>query len=278
MTIPKEYYVEKEINEQINKQYSYVYRCDGHNLRVVLNIIAKNNRKFDKILLFMPSTKDLTEEAIDLLPDNVSVRISGAYTLEYLSSLDDYEQYPTKTIYNKAELKAIIRKFNEMEAGIKPEWNNSLKAIYLYEMLKQNIASYNLVFKEIAHNTDSLKCLLTGNFNDLSIAFVLQELMTRNGISCTLMKGTEKIKVNNKNVSIPYNWNIITIGGKNVLIDLAEDVQNFSKGIDSINGFGGKLVNNYTPNYNEQIQKRCKRINPEQVANALNTIKGSLNR
>ena len=226
----------------------------------------------------MPSTKDLTEEVIDLLPDNVSVRISGAYTLEYLSSLDDYEQYPTKTIYNKAELKAIIRKFNEMEAGIKPEWNSSLKAIYLYDTLKQNAACYNLVFQEVAHNTDSLKCLLTGNFNDLSIAFVLQELMTRNGISCTLMNGTKKSKCNNKNTFETFNWNIITIGSKNVLLDLAEDVQKFDKGIDSTLGFGGNLVSDYIPNYNEQIQKRCKRINPEQIVNALNTIKGSLNR
>ena len=253
-----------------------IYKCDSNNLKQTLDMILQRHST-ERMLIELPSTVGLTDEIINALTDNIDVRVIGGLTDEYSKShkgeySDALDFLREKATYSKQELKEIMKKFNEIESHINPQWNDYEKALYLYEYVK-----YNIVYRKNRDiSTDGKSMDMVGNvnrtrtwdsliglINQLStcsgFAHIYQELCTRQNISCVKVGG--KYCAGREG---DHAWNIITINGKNILVDAIWDAQEFEKGNDVTTGFG--LLNSdkkYNPRSHHELHNNLSIINPE---------------
>ena len=222
----------------VNKTYTgyhKLFKANEQSLDFQINkLLATDDGT--KTLLELPNSKGLTNELIDKLPDNVSIRITGGYTEEYLNTLikpNGSLSRETAT-YSKDELKKIMSTIEEIESHINPEWNEYQKSLYLYDYMKKNTL-YRLP-KEIegllaeqgvrSKHYDSLTSLTDKISTCNGYAFTFKELCERQGITCYHVKSKR------------HAWNILEIDGKPFMVDIINDSIDYEKGIDVTTHFG----------------------------------------
>ena len=238
-----------------------VYKPNANELEQTLNNIIQSGTS-DRVLIELPNTTSLTHSIIDKIPENVEVRIDGGLTEEYAKSVknEHMDYLREKATYSKEELINILNKIETIENGIDPSWNSYEKALYLYEYMKTDI-----VYREPQQVGDIGSTYLrtrtwdtlTGLTNQLSTcngySHIYTELCTRQGIEC------------NQVASNSHAWNIITIDGKNFLVDIIWDSIESEKGINETNNFGNKPLKWHTPKCYVDKSKNLSFLNQEWV-------------
>ena len=265
-----------------------IYKCDANNLKQVLSQILQQQSS-ERILIELPNTVGLSDEIINALTDNIDVRVIGGLTEEYSKShrsehSDALDFLREKATYSKQELQEIMGKFKEIESHIDPRWNDYEKALYLYEYVK-----YNVVYRtnrQIAPDGKTMDQLgntnrtrtwdsLIGLTNQLStcsgFAHIYQELCARQNITCAKVGG--KYCTGREG---DHAWNIVTIDGKNLLVDAIWDAQEFEKGNDVTTGFGlSNSDKTYSPRSHHELHQNLSTISPEWIR--MTSQKGSAN-
>ena len=283
----------RKVFDEANTYQAYnpnnVYKCDVNNLKQVLSQILQQGSS-ERILIELPSTVGLSDEVINALTDNIDVRIIGGLTDEYAKShksehSDALDYLREKATYSKQELQEIMGKFKEIEAHIDPQWNDYEKALYLYEYVK-----YNVVYRKNREQAPDGKPMdqqgnvnrtrtwdsLIGLTNQLStcsgFAHIYQELCTRQNISCVKVGG--KYRTGREG---DHAWNIITIDGKNFLVDAIWDAQEFEKGNDITTGFGLSNSNGtYSPRSHHEMHTNLSTISPEWIQSIAKKVSANI--
>lgn len=260
--------------EETFKAYNInnVIKGDSSNFEEMISKINPDSK--EKYLIQIPSTKGLTIDMIEKLPPNTDVRVIGGLTEEYAKSTAyNWDNLRENATYSKSELIDILKKIEEIEKGIDPNWNDYEKALYLYEYLKYDITYRTTESKgndgkplDIRGNTNRTRTwdTLIGLTNQLStcsgFAHIYQELCTRQGIECDKIGG--KYLLNGEG---SHAWNIITINGQNFLVDTIWDAQDYEKGIDHVTAFGNADSNKYIALCSKDKQQNLSKINPDWI-------------
>ena len=260
-----------------------IYKCDANNLKQVLSQILQQQSS-ERVLIELPSTIGLSDEIINALTDNIDVRVIGGLTDEYAKSHKDsdaLDHLREKATYSKQELQEIMGKFKEIESHIDPQWNDYEKALYLYEYVK-----YNVVYRKNREQAPDGKWMdelgnanrtrtwdsLIGLTNQLStcsgFAHIYQELCARQNISCVKVGGKYC-----KGREGDHAWNIVTIDGKNLLVDAIWDAQEFEKGNDTTTGFGlSNSDKTYSPRSHHEMHTSLSTISPDWIQAAVKKV------
>ena len=260
-----EYPAFNESNTYAAYDANNVYKCTVDNIMQIINEIniKKSN---ERVLIEIENTVGLTDEIIKSIPDNVDVRVIGGLTEEYARShKNQYMDYlREKATYSRDELQQINNKFKEIESKIDPKWNDYDKALYLYEYMK-----YNIVYRKGLDGFGNMSRTRTwdtliGLINELStcsgFAHIYQELCTRQNIKCVKTGGTCI-----RELSGDHAWNVVEIDGKNFIVDIIWDAQEYEKGKDVTTGFAPKEVSGYHPKAYREMHQNLSSISPEWV-------------
>ena len=224
------------------------------NFTKTLQDIIRNNNTGENVLLEIPNTTVINWSLIEQLPDNVRIRIDGAYIQGYLENgfKNNIEKIVMreKVTYTKDELLKIQKELEKIESGIDSNWTNYQKALYIYEYLKTNM-TYS-VPSEInkdktgnayrGRNWDSLIGLTEHLSTCSGFAFIYQELLARQGINSYVLSGKCKSNPNLRG-SGSHAWNVVEIDGKTLFVDAIWDTQLFSKGENVTEGFAFDITN-----------------------------------
>lgn len=268
---------------------SNIYKCNANNLKEILSQILQHQSS-ERILIELPSTVGLSDEVINALTDNIDVRVIGGLTEEYAKShntehSDVLDHLREKATYSKQELQEIMGKFREIESHIDPRWNDYEKALYLYEYVKCNVVyrknrelDYDGKPMDEQGNANRTRTWdsLIGLTNQLStcsgFAHIYQELCTRQNISCVKVGGKYCTKHEGE-----HAWNIITIDGKNFLVDAIWDAQEFEKGNDITTGFGLSNSNKtYSPRSHHEMHTNLSIISPEWIQTTVKKVSANI--
>ncbi len=193
--------------------------------KAVVDVINDSDRRNElgldffrkKPILYLESTKDIDEGALEFISSNVLVYIKDGVSKE-LSNNRFTQQIAL--IYEKSELLDLIKKMRSIESAIMPSWSKVQVAAYLYEYIISHIGLTNnldYVLEQKDRVTSdrmirSLRVLDTGRTDSIGVAILYKELCERNGIECEYCYGGgigEDL----------HSWNIITIDGKQYPVD-----------------------------------------------------------
>ncbi len=242
----------KKINTNlIYERYDTLYRTDASNIEKVLSQIKSQD---GRVLIELKDTTDLTTELINKIPDNIDVRISGAYTDEFLQGFKTFDgaiNSGKNTIYTKKQLLGIISEIERFEAGINPKWNEYEKALYAYEYIRDNIeyTDDSRRLKEDPSSSvrkqqfESLTSLIAGESTCQGFAFTYQELLNRMGINC--------VEIGGKNGMQQHAWNVVTIGNDTFIVDTT--YESFKSKENGKTGFGLVDYSKYSPKNNQEL-------------------------
>lgn len=270
-------------NKSVNEGKTYqayninnVFKCSGQNISDIIAKIKSSNNK-DRCLIELPNTLGLTDDILNSLPDNVDVRIIGGLTEEYSTSFknDNMDFMREKATYSKQELKSIMSEINKIESQIEPQWNDYEKSLYLYEYLKSNTvyrkdtSLENGVPLDTRGNRnrtrtwDTLMGLDTHLSTCSGFSHMYRELCVRQGIDCKQIGG--KYVTGREG---DHAWNIVTIDGKNFLVDTIWDAQEYEKGNDVTTGFGTVDLSHYSPRCYREEHSKLTSLNPNWIEEA----------
>ena len=92
-----------------------VFKCDEKNLKSTINKVKTMNQD-EKILIELPDTTLITDEILEILPENVDVSVIGGLTKEYSKSHNNgyLDFLREKATYSKGELRIIMNKIKSM--------------------------------------------------------------------------------------------------------------------------------------------------------------------
>lgn len=177
------------------------------------------------IILEIDNTVGLPSSTIDLLinlkdSNRLSFRIIGGYDDDRVKNYPNYIKMHTEdNIYSLHEIKKILTEIESIELGIKPEWDDFQKLIYLIHTLKRKIIYHP--FYEIQPSKDirSLRGLFSRKTVCAGYAMILKELCDRQKIECQYVEGCTKEEDYNKNY-LSHAWNIVKLNGYYIPIDL----------------------------------------------------------
>ena len=261
-----------EANTYSSYNQANIFKTDSNNIKSLLEQIDKINTN-EKILIELQNTIGLTDEIIDIIPNNVDIRIIGSRTEEFAKSSknQNMDYLREKATYSKKELKEIMNKIQQIEANINSNWNDYEKALYLYEYLKADIVYRTPIDKDDngmpldkngnanrARNWDTLTGLTTQLSTCSGFSHIYQELCTRQGIKCVAVAGKY-----NKGTS--HAWNIITINNNNFLVDMIFDAQEYEKGNDQTTRFCINDTSKYSPRCYIEQHFHLASIDPEWI-------------
>ena len=122
------------------------------------------------------------------------------------------EYYQRRTYYNPMELSKIIKIFQSIERGINLSWNETQKAMYVYQQICNH-----MVYSENSVNGRDCARGLSGLLYDKAVcagfAIIFKEAMDRLGIKCVY-----------QNRQHHHSWNIAYLDGAYRALDLTWDV------------------------------------------------------
>ena len=264
----------KEINTYKAYSPDNVYKCDKQNIKETIKKVLEEKSN-ERVLIEVQSSNELNDEIVNMLTDNIDVRIIGGLTDEYANSHkgNNMDSLREKATYSKEELEKLMNIFKKIEANIDPKWNDYEKALFLYEYIKYNVVyrkdsdlgpdGLNLDSRGNTNRTRTWDSLI-GLINQLStcsgFAHIFQELCARQNIKCVKVGGVYK---DGKEGS--HAWNVITINDKNYLVDSIWDAQEYEKGNDITTGFAPQSVQKYIPRAYIEMHKNLSAINPEWI-------------
>lgn len=178
-------------------------------------------------LIEVQNTSGIKSTDIQKLPQQVvGIRIAGGYNEERINNYKNYmfgnetckEFLYDSVIYSKNETINILRKMEEIEKGINPNWSDLQKIIYIHDVLKRTIM-YDPKFKEKGtKETSTLRGLLTRKGVCAGYSTTFKEMLDRQGITCHIV------------FSKDHAWNIFKLDDKYYPLDLTWNNTNFRKG------------------------------------------------
>ena len=234
--------VEQNINQKFKRGFDpslsyegfdYVVKPKASFEQALNEVIANNNGS--NIVIEINNTTELTLDLIEQIPDNVKVRVTGDYNVDFMNTFKSAQQSGNGTLrnvtYTKEQLKSIMTEIYEFEKGIDPNWSDMEKARYAYDYLKNSIEYHDV--KQI-HELSS-KEGMTGNNADRparydglvnlieksstcqGFAATYQELLTRMGIKSRIVSG-------NLNGEGQHVYNVVKIDGKTFIVDSVREM------------------------------------------------------
>lgn len=234
--------VEQNINQKFKRGFDpslsyegfdYVVKPKASFEQALNEVIANNNGS--NIVIEINNTTELTLDLIEQIPDNVKVRVTGDYNVDFMNTFKSAQQSGNGTLrnvtYTKEQLKSIMTEIYEFEKGIDPNWSDMEKARYAYDYLKNSIEYHDV--KQI-HELSS-KEGMTGNNADRparydglvnlieksstcqGFAATYQELLTRMGIESRIVSG-------NLNGEGQHVYNVVKIDGKTFIVDSVREM------------------------------------------------------
>ena len=234
--------VEQNINQKFKRGFDPSLSYEGFDYVVkpktsfeqALNeVIANNNGS--NIVIEINNTTELTLDLIEQIPDNVKVRVTGDYNVDFMNTFKSAQQSGNGTLrnvtYTKEQLKSIMTEIYEFEKGIDPNWSDMEKARYAYDYLKNSIEYHDvkqiheLSSKEgMAGNNadrlaryDGLVNLIEKSSTCQGFAATYQELLTRMGIEARIVSG-------NLNGEGQHVYNVVKIDGKTFIVDSVREM------------------------------------------------------
>ena len=234
--------VEQNINQKFKRGFDpslsyegfdYVVKPKASFEQALNEVIANNNGS--NIVIEINNTTELTLDLIEKIPDNVKVRVTGDYNVDFMNTFKSAQQSGNGTLrnvtYTKEQLKSIMTEINEFEKGIDPNWSDMQKARYAYDYLKNNIEYHDvkqiheLSSKEgMAGNNadrlaryDGLVNLIEKSSTCQGFAATYQELLTRMGIEARIVSG-------NLNGEGQHVYNVVKIDGKTFIVDSVREM------------------------------------------------------
>ena len=234
--------VEQNINQKFKRGFDpslsyegfdYVVKPKASFEQALNEVIANNNGS--NIVIEINNTTELTLDLIEKIPDNVKVRVTGDYNVDFMNTFKSAQQSGNGTLrnvtYTKEQLKSIMTEIIEFEKGIDPNWSDMEKARYAYDYLKNNIEYHDvkqiheLSSKEgMAGNNadrlaryDGLVSLIEKSSTCQGFAATYQELLTRMGIEARIVSG-------NLNGEGQHVYNVVKIDGKTFIVDSVREM------------------------------------------------------
>ena len=213
--------------------FDYVVKPKTSFEQALNEIIANNNGS--NIVIEINNTTELTLDLIEQIPDNVKVRVTGDYNVDFMNAFKSAQQSGNGTLrnvtYTKEQLKSIMTEIIEFEKGIDPNWSDMEKARYAYDYLKNNIKYHDvkqiheLSSKEgmVGNNADRLArydglvSLIEKSSTCQGFAATYQELLTRMGIDARIVPG-------NLNGEGQHVYNVVKIDGKTFIVDSVREM------------------------------------------------------
>ena len=257
------------------KKYDEILKVQSLNeytISVINSIQMAHPEK--KYLVQIPNTRHSTSQGVARLVDGVFVRVAGSYDKERLALRKGYlyadgetgRYYYDAVIYSKPEIYHITRTLEKIEEGMRGlNLSDFEKVVYLYGKLK-NYVMYDPYF-EIRGSRDvrSLRGLVSRKSVCAGFAVMFKELMDRQGIDCKYVEGLA-----NGDVNGAHAWNIVTVNGMNIPIDVTWDNSNYRSGKSDTYEFLGnnvaKFMRSHVPYQEEPTRKmRLSEIDPELV-------------
>lgn len=254
---------------------------NGVSLSEIRNLLSRYQNS--EIVLEIDNTKKLFTSNIDLLmrekeSSRILFRIVGGYDDDRVKNYpNNFRMHTEDNIYSLHETKRIIQVIEDIEAGIKPEWDDFQKLIYLIHTLKRKIIYHP--FHEIQPSKDirSLRGLLSNKTVCAGYALILKELCDRQGIECQYVEGCTKEEDYNKDY-LTHAWNIVKLNGYYIPIDLTwnagADRRGKSLSIEDIANVN-EFIKNHIPGKYEKIRdykKNLKSIDGTKMRSVNNLI------
>lgn len=258
--------------DETNANYKKVCKMPSFDSKILEHIS-------DRDLIELENTNNLTLDNLALLPDNIRVRITGGFTVEYMSGLKNPNETNLyeKCIYTKEELIQIISVINEIESNLNVGDSQYQIALKIYEYLKKNILyrvpkEYEGIKNGFGiKNRDSCFDTLIGLIKKVStcngFAFIYQELLNRQGIKAYLIGG--KYLINGEG---QHAFNAIEIDNNLFLVDIIWDAINYENGIDTTTGFGLLNKENYVFKNDVDLYDKLTNLSSDFVNQTLNEI------
>ena len=234
--------VEQNINQKFKRGFDpslsyegfdYVVKPKASFEQALNEVIANNNGS--NIVIEINNTTELTLDLIEKIPDNVKVRVTGDYNVDFMNTFKSAQQSGNGTLrnvtYTKEQLKSIMTEIYEFEKGIDPNWSDMEKARYAYDYLKNSIEYHDV--KQI-HELSSKEGMTGNNADRLArydglvnlieksstcqgFAATYQELLTRMGIEARIVSG-------NLNGEGQHVYNVVKINGKTFIVDSVREM------------------------------------------------------
>ena len=234
--------VEQNINQKFKRGFDpslsyegfdYVVKPKASFEQALNEVIANNNGS--NIVIEINNTTELTLDLIEKIPDNVKVRVTGDYNVDFMNTFKSAQQSGNGTLrnvtYTKEQLKSIMTEIYEFEKGIDPNWSDMEKARYAYDYLKNSIEYHDV--KQI-HELSSKEGMTGNNADRLArydglvnlieksstcqgFAATYQELLTRMGIEARIVSG-------NLNGEGQHVYNVVKIDGKTFIVDSVREM------------------------------------------------------
>lgn len=244
-----------------------------------------------KFLVEVQNTKGISSSQLRqlaYLKDFVKLRVAGGYDEEKVKRLKNVtyeskkngmkesgEYYTNAVIYDISEAIAILEVIEDIEKGIKNNWSDFQKVVYIYNKLKTLIMYDPKHEEKLSKEIRSLRGLITKETVCAGYALIFKELMDRQGIACEYVQGKAIVE---NNESGGHAWNIVTIGGKKYGIDLTWENGNFRAGKKTSFDYFGSGIQDFAkrhiPNTWERTQNYSQTLSTfdENIINTINAF------
>lgn len=196
---------------------------------------------------------------IKQLPDSnrFFIRIEGGYDKERIKNYPDHEAFHKyDNIYTIEETLSILEEITIIENGIKPNWSEEEKLIYIINELKNKIIYHPFHEEEKSKEIRSLRGLISGRTVCAGYALIFKEFCDRNNIECQYVEGACQKEDQKKGIR-NHAWNIVKLKGNYIPIDLTWNAGAAHRGntlstkdLANVNEF----VEHHYPGYHEKLQ------------------------
>lgn len=200
-----------------------------------------------RLLIEYPNTTSLTTSFVDSITNHkVGYRIVGGYNqtkIDYWTKrnkdnpnvrkgrykIPGLTYYEDSNIYNKSTMHDILKRIEEIESGIMPEWSDMKKTLYIYDRLREEIIYHPDYEKQESFDIRTLRGLVSKKTVCAGYAVIFKEFMDRLGIECQYVEGSSSKEKYDKGQA-NHAWNIIKIHGEYFPIDLTWDAGQYRQG------------------------------------------------
>ena len=231
--------------------------------------------QFDKKLIIdFPSTKGMTFQNLNRFSNpNLNFHIRGGYSkarANYWNRVNEKDSnkksgylgrvgvsyYEDTNIYTLDELKTIVSSMERIESGIYSKWSDIQKLLYVYDRLREEIIYHPKYEKQTSYDIRTLRGLISKKTVCAGYAMIFKEMMDRLSIPCDYVEGATTLEDYQKGRTT-HAWNIVTINGRNIPIDLTWDATGYRQGqSDSFVNFANveRFRRSHFPSSLERIQ------------------------
>ena len=189
--------------------------------------------------------------------NRVNIQIIGGYDHDRITNYPNASKRLTRdNIYTIEEMENILTEIKLLEDGLNPNWDQLQKLLYFVGKLGDRIIYHPFHEVQPSREIRSLRGLISGKTVCAGYAIILKELCDRNKIKCDYVEGTCNLE-DQKKEYLTHAWNIVTIQGMNIPVDLTWHAGRKRNGsIMAIENIGNvnEFVKSHFPGKHERIQ------------------------